>query len=293
MHGLPKYIFSVLLVLIACSCVTSRKVNYWQEPDKRIPAYNDSIAYEDYHIRKGDRLYIYVYSLDPSISKLFNSGTGGNMRQYSRMQENSLYGGFELYSYLVDGKGNIQFPTIGDVPVYQLTTREVKRELEKQLATLVTPVGDHQLLTVEVQVVQRSFSIIGPTRSGRFSLTKEKMTIFEALAMAGDLGDLADRGQLMLIRETEDSTMVKTFDVRSKDIVNSEFYYIEPNDVIYIRYMKGYSFGMSHVTSTISVVASTLSFGVFIYSFLDRYVIQPSIQASHAGNGSPEEGGDQ
>ena len=58
--------------------------------------------------------------------------------------------------------------------------------------------------------------------------------------------------------------------MRSEDIVNSEYYYIEPNDVIYVRYMPGYSFGLNHVTSTISIVASTISFGVFIYSVVDR-----------------------
>ena len=97
---------------------------------------------------------------------------------------------------------------------------------------------------------------------------KEKMTIFEALAMAGDLGEFSDRSQIKLVREKDGVTTIKTFDVRSKDIINSEFYYIEPNDIIYIRQIPGKSFGINSAGTAVSVVASTISFGVFIYSLV-------------------------
>ena len=65
-------------------------------------------------------------------------------------------------------------------------------------------------------------------------------------------------------------TEIKVFDVRSEDIINSEFYYIEPNDVIYIQKIKGQSFGINSVTTTISVVATTLAFGGFVYGLVVR-----------------------
>lgn len=243
-----------------------------QKPGKSIPAYSDTLSYEDYLLRKGDRLYIHVYSIDEKTTSLFNSGQS-NTRQYAR--SGAANGTMDLYTYMVDDNGEITFPTLGKVPVRGLTTRQVKHLLEDQLSGMVTRLGDHSLLSVEVQVVARSFSVVGPTRSGRYSLNKEKVTIFEALALAGDLSDYAYRKEVMLIREIEDSTVVKTFDLRTKDIVNSEFYYIEPNDVLYVRYMPGYSFGMNHVSNTISIAASTLSFGVFIYTLVDRFVINP------------------
>ena len=108
------------------SCVTSRKVNYMQEPDKRIPSYADTLSFEDYQLRVNDRLYIYVYSLDEKITALYNSGMSSqNMRQ--QMRSSSMYGSNELYTYLVDDEGNIDFPTLGKVQVLGLTTREVKR----------------------------------------------------------------------------------------------------------------------------------------------------------------------
>ena len=273
MQRLITHLLSVIFGIVCLSsCVTSRKVNYWQEPDRQIPSYTDTLSYEDYQLRKGDRLYIYVYSIDERITKLFNSGNA-NMRSYVRSGASA--GTTDLYSYVVDDNGNIEFPTVGTVQVLGKSTRDVKHELEKLLGGQIKSLSSMSPFSVDVQVIQRYFSIIGASHAGRFAIPKEKITIFEALAMAGDISDFGDRSCIKLVREAGDSTVIKTFDVRSKEIVNSEFYYIEPNDVIYIRRMPGNSFGINSAAATVSVVATTLSFGVFIYSFVDRYVVKP------------------
>lgn len=271
-------LLAVVCALVLSSCVTSRKVNLMQETLNDIPNYVDTLSYEDYLLRKEDRLYIQVYSINEKVASLFHAGMnqGQNVLNGSDAQS-------DLYSYVVDEQGNITFPTVGKVHVLGLTARQVKHLLEDQLSGLLTSYGDQKSLSVQVHIVGRSFSVIGPEKSGRFPINKEKVTIFEALSLMGDLSDFASRSDVMLIREVGDSTVVKTFDLRSKEIVNSEFYYIEPNDVLYIRNMKGYSFGINHVSGTISVVASTLSFGVFIYSVIQRIVVAASPQ--------PEEGG--
>ena len=248
------------------SCVTSRRVNYMQEPDKRIPSYADTLSFEDYQLRVNDRLYIYVYSLDEKITALYNSGMSNTNMRY-QIRQNSTYGSNELYTYLVDIEGNIDFPTLGKVQVLGLTTREVKRKLEDELGQLMKDIPGYKTISAEVNIVQRSFSIIGAP-SGRYYIDREKMTIFEALAMAGDLGEFSDRSQIKLVREKDGVTTIKTFDVRSKDIINSEFYYIEPNDIIYIRQIPGKSFGINSAGTAVGVVASTISFGVFIYSLV-------------------------
>ena len=89
------------------------------------------------------------------------------------------------------------------------------------------------------------------------------------------------------MREIEGQTQVKVFDVRSDEIVNSEFYYIEPNDVIYIQRIKGQSFGVNSVTTTISVVATTLAFGGFVYGLvvriMDRIAAERAIENEGGG----------
>jgi polysaccharide export outer membrane protein len=239
-----------------------------QEPGKNhIPQYADTLSYEDYELRTGDRLYIYVYSVDERIDKMFNaSGSISN----AQMRQTGSGGGYDLYTYLVEDDGTIDFPMVGHVPVRGKTTREVKRALETELSSFVKNYGDFQMMSVEVNIVRRSFSVISDRGSGTFNIQKEKVTIFEALAMAGDIGDFGDRSKVRIVREKEGKTEVKVFDVRSKDIINSEYYYIEPNDVIYIQRIKGQSFGINSVTTSISVAATTLAFGGFVYGLVVR-----------------------
>ena len=267
MRKLRNIVFVFALGALLASCVTAKKVNYMQEPSKQIPSYADTLSFEDYVLRIGDRLYVYVYSLNEEVQKMYNAGGSNASQMRQQMGQGNMYGSYDLYTYLVDEDGYIDFPTIGKVFVQGLTTREVKKELEKQLGTLLKEIPGYSTISVEVNIVNRSFSIIG-AQSGRYMINKEKMTIFEALAMAGDLGEFNSRKEIKLVREKNGVTTIKTFDVRSKDIVNSEYYYIEPNDIIYVRQIPGYSFGINHVTTVIGVTAATISFGVFIYSIV-------------------------
>jgi len=265
---MKHFIYIALLGFLLTSCVTARKVNYMQEPDKYIPSYADTLDFEDYQLRIGDRLYIYVYSVDENIQKMYNAGGTNASQMRQQMSQGGTYGSYDLYTYLVDQEGFIDFPTIGKIQVLGNTTREVKHKLEQELSTLLHELpGGHSMISCEVNIVNRSFSIIG-AQSGRYMINKEKMTIFEALAMAGDLREFNSRKEIKLVREINGVTTVKTFDARTKDIVNSEFYYIEPNDIIYIRQIPGYSFGINHVTTVIGVTASTISFGAFIWSIV-------------------------
>ena len=288
-----RYIFCLAIVGLAlASCVTSKKVNYMQKPDKHIPSYTDTLSFEDYKLRIGDRLYVYVYSVDEKIQKMYNAGgsNASQMRQF--MGQGSTYGSYDLYTYLVDEEGNIDFPTIGKISVQGKTCREVKYILEAELSTLLRDMPGYSTVSCEVNIVNRSFSIIG-AKTGRYMINKEKMTIFEALAMAGDLGEFNSRKEIKLIREINGVTTIKTFDVRSEDIVNSEYYYVEPNDIIYIRYIPGYSFGINHVTTVIGVTASTISFGAFVFSIVQTGINHVNKHYPSNGGSSTEEGGKQ
>jgi polysaccharide export outer membrane protein len=282
MKGKFKIFFLAIVGFALSSCVTARKVNYMQKPDRHIPSYTDTLSFEDYQLRIGDRLYVYVYSLDEKIQAMYNSGGSNASSMRQQMSSGNTYGSYDLYTYLIDEEGNIDFPTIGKLNVQGKTTREVKFMLEEELSKLLKEIPGYSTISVEVNIVNRSFSIIG-AQSGRYMINKEKMTIFEALAMAGDLKEFNSRKEIKLVREKNGVTTIKTFDARSEDIVNSEYYYIEPNDIIYIRQIPGYSFGINHVTTVIGVTAATISFGVFIYS-----IVQTGINhvKKHYGSGS-------
>lgn len=250
------FVFSLVVVVLS-SCITARKVNYMQEPGFHIPAYKDSLSYEDYRLRIGDRLYVRVYSTDDKTNALFNGSSGGGQQQ---MMGGSMQGGMmDLYTYLIDEDGSISFPMIDKVAMTGKTLREAVEALETAIKPLFT------FSSVEMRIMNRNFSVIGDNRSGFYTMTREKMNIFEALAMAGDIGMYGDRSKLRILRETDNGVIIKQFDVRSADIVQSEFFYIEPNDVIYIQNVNEQFFSITNLPSLFSTVISTFSFGVLLY----------------------------
>lgn len=248
----------LLIITVLSSCVTSRRLNYLQEPSKRIPAYEEDIGYEDYRLRVGDKLFIRLYSIQEEINALFNG-------PYNQMLSGrTAMGGpqMDLYAYTVMPNGNAEFPMIGEIPMVNLTIREATRAVEKELE-------DHiSFGSVEIRVLNRYFSIVGGGSTGHYPIVREKVNIFQALAMAGDANIYADRGKVRIIRETDEGTIIKMFDLRTKTIINSEFFYIEPNDVIYIQRLDEQFFSVTNLPSLISTTMATVSFGTFIYKII-------------------------
>ena len=168
-----KKLLIILLPLLLASCVTSKKVNLMQEAGKhKIPSYADTLSYEDYQVRVGDRMYIYVYSIDERVSQMFNSS--GHGINASQMRQNNMGGSYDLYTYLVLEDGTIDYPMVGKVPVRGKTTREIKLLLEKELAGYIaSSYTEYQVVSVEVNIVRRSFSVISDHGSGTFTIQKE------------------------------------------------------------------------------------------------------------------------
>ena len=252
---------TAFFVLLLSSCVTSRQVNYLQKPSVVIPSYADTVKYTDYRLMKGDYLHIKVYSFNEVDLSLYNcsqyvtEGIGDNAAS-------------RLCLFVIDDEGYVDYPYIGRFYALGKTTRQLKFDLEELFRKEVA-----KYLSVDVYLANRSFSIIGEAkRSARIDLPHEKITIFQALAMAGDLNTYADKSRVKLVRNTNDGTIVKEFDLRSEKIVDSEFYYIQPNDVIYVQPSIAKNVGVTHISNAISVTLSATSFGIMIYNLVNRFV---------------------
>lgn len=248
------FIFTSICCLLS-SCITSNKVNYMQKPGFNIPAYKDSISFQDYELRVGDRLFVKVYSTDDKTNTLFN----GSSNNSQLMSGSGMGSAMDLYTYLIEKNGAINFPMIGEVQMAGKTIREATTALE----TALEPIFKYS--SVEMRVTNRNFSVIGSGKSVYLPMPQEKINIFKALAMAGDIGIYGDRKKVRILRETESGVQVKVFDIRSADIIHSEFFYIEPNDVIYIQTVSEQFFSITNLPSFISTLLSTFSFGVLLY----------------------------
>lgn len=253
------FIFSVLLLCFMSSCITPNKVNYLQKPTDIIPSYKNDVSFEEYRLRNTDRLMIRVYSMDDKANAIFNGGSSSiNMQTLLNSSSPSV----DLYTYQISSKGTITFPMIGELYLQGKTIRQAKHSLEE----LISPLVEYGQADVDVKLVGRYFSVFGTTQSGRYMITQEKINIFQALAMAGDIGMYGDRSKIKIVRETEGGTKTLTFDVRSVDIINSEFYYIEANDAIYIQDVNERFFSVTSFPGMLSFFFTTFSFVTSIFA---------------------------
>lgn len=266
-----RFLLFLVVILHFASCIVPKQLNYLQNSDKMICLNSDSNYLQDYRLRVGNKLHITVYSTHKETNELLNGG----FNYTPEMGTIGLSAFSDLYTYTIATDGTITFPLTGKIKLKGLTVREASREMEKALRPyLKTPGGDGMDSgRVDVRLLGRYFSVLGDVgRTGHYPILNDKMTIFQALAMAGDMKLTGDRRKIRIIRESEDGARVLLFDIRSEAIVGTEFYYIQPNDVIYVQSMDERFFKSTGFTSLLSTLFSTLSLGTFLYS---AFIVKP------------------
>lgn len=256
-------VYKYILVIIATvgmlfvSCLTPKSINYMQRPSEHIPDYPDTVGFKEYRLQKGDYINIRLYSLNEADLSLYNCNSSATNASSDLSADNPMG---RLCLFIVDNDGNIDYPYIGEIAVAGKTLRDVKFELEEIFNKNIA-----KYISVDIALANRSFSIIGEGVSKRIAMPHDKITIFQALAMAGDLSDFADRSIVRLVRLTDRGTIVKKFDLRTEKIIDSEYYYIQPNDVLYIQPSGIKNVGIKHVSTMLSMAISTASIGIILY----------------------------
>lgn len=240
--------------MVLGSCVSQKKIKYLQKKEK-----NDTVtSYTlkppvDYKVQPNDNLYIRIYSMDEKTNMLFNRSITGTSGSFTNAQSY-----FE--SYTISNDGYIEFPVIGKIFVKDLTIDQV-RSLVQQLVD--------EYLKETVVVVKMSIyniTILGEVKTpGEFQVYQDKITIFEAISRAGDLTDFANRGKVALIRQVKNDSKVLYLDLNSEKILTSEYYYLAPNDIIYISPLRVKQYGFSTfpytlLFSTITTILALLTF---------------------------------
>ena len=209
------------LVLVMTSCVSTNKTRLLKEKTlkgqyeftgKKGNVYN-------YNLQPGDNLYIKVYSVDPQTSKFFQTDFPINYTP------TYLY----LNSYTVDEDGYINFSFIDKLYVKGMTIESVKGEIQNALNQYFKET------TVVVKLVNFDVSVLGEVESpGNFTIDKEQVNIFQAIGMAGGIGTYGNRKKVVLVRQTESGSQMHYLDLSDNSILQSEYYYLMPNDLIYI-----------------------------------------------------------
>ena len=243
----------ITTALLVSSCVTNKKLTYLQSEEVREEFI--AITPATYIIQPYDNLYIRVVTPDPKLADMFNT-MSATVSSISVTEQSA-----DMLSYTVDDDGAIELPYAGRFMVAGKTLKIVKTELDIALKSYIADA------VVTVKMVNNYVSIIGEVqRPGKYPIYKDRLNIFQALAMAGDLDKYSNRQKLQIIRQTPDGNTVKEFSLKDRSILGSQFFYVMPNDVIYAPPMKGRFFQMD--AFPYSVILSTITTFVLLWNVL-------------------------
>jgi polysaccharide biosynthesis/export protein len=183
----------------------------------------------DLRVQPEDLLAITVSSFNVDASKPFNGEATniGTMAQALQGQNNVAE---MLTGYFVDQEGYLDFPSIGRVFVNQKTLTEVKQILLEKLKVFLKDA------VVNVRFINLKISVLGEVnRPGVIRLTNKRLTIFEAIALAGDMTNYSNRANILLIREKSGQRVVTRLNLQSSAIFNSPYYYLQQNDMLIVE----------------------------------------------------------
>lgn len=216
------------LTLLGSGCTSYQKSLYLQNEQ----VLNESLEGQlyDFRIMPKDELTITVSTTDPEASAPFYRKIGQS--KDSPNNNNTGMQNVDLLAYLVDNNGCIDFPVLGMVKVMGLTNRECEALLRQKLQPYLKEVPN-----VTVRTSNYKFSVLGEVgKPGTYTTDAEKVTVFEALAQAGDMTLFSIRNDVQLLRE--DSTGVRRvyhLDLTQADVAQSPYFYLQQNDVVYVK----------------------------------------------------------
>ncbi|WP_461599727.1 polysaccharide biosynthesis/export family protein [Winogradskyella sp.] len=215
-------VFSALLLILVASCASRKEILYMQDAKD---VGNAAINYQTPTIQPNDILKINVETLIPEAAVPYNKGN------LQGMQPQNLQV-LQLDGYLVSLENTIKFPVLGEISTAGLTTMQLEEDLRQRLVD-----GGHLLNPkVNVRLINAKVTILGEVNQpGTYTFTEQNITLLQALGYAGDLTINGQRNDVLITRETDGMRKVTHLDLTSAEFMNSEYYFIRPNDVIVVN----------------------------------------------------------
>lgn len=246
----------LVLTLGMSSCVSKRNSYFLRDFDSDIDAGSVKHADKDYIVKPNDNLYISVKTINPEMNAMFTpneSGTGG--------MGASLYGsqvGQHIYGYQVDNKGDVTLPVIGDVNVAGRTLKDVKKQIQLRASEYLKDAD------IQVRLLNFKVCVLGEVGApGVYYNYNNSLTVLEALGMARGVTDYARIKDVLVIRQGEDAVHPYKIDLTKRSTLASEAFYLQPNDVVFVRPQKLknlklnseiYTIALSSITTMILIV---------------------------------------
>jgi polysaccharide biosynthesis/export protein len=245
-----------LITAVLSSCVSNKKFIYLQDKGntKLDTAGMMPVQAYAYKLQKGDILYISLSTEDEKMNKAFVPSSSGSNPMNIMGQAVS---GTMLYyiGFTIDDKGIIELPFLGKLHLAGNTIEQAKELIEIELRKYL------KNYHLQIKLADFKFSILGfVNRPGQYFFNQNKVNIIEAIAQAGELDNLANRCEIRLYRQYPNGVKLHILDLTDQALINSSFWYIQPNDIVYVAPLNKRAIGdLSSLQSSFGVIAPLLS----------------------------------
>ena len=225
---MKNLIYYLILLLTMFSCKPKENMVYMEKEKNIAESKINQAVFYGAHIQSGDVLEIKVTAFDENAVRPFNLYSMNNSTSPGQM--NGQTAQFAPQGYLVDNEGFIYFPVIGKLYIKGMTLAQLRADLEKRLLTyLADPL-------VSIKQLNFNVTVLGEVKNpGQHTSASDKITILQALGLAGDMTDFGNRTNVKLIREEEGISKTYVIDFTDKNITSSPYYYMQQNDVLYVE----------------------------------------------------------
>ncbi|WP_245942381.1 polysaccharide biosynthesis/export family protein [Algoriphagus chordae] len=264
MNKLYRFIaVSGIMSLVLFSCVSNKKLIYMQELEESTgPLVESSAKYpystEEYFLQINDIVEISIKTTSPELNEIFGSIANDPSSSSAQMGGSQGAGdAFFMNGFTIDDRGMVEVPLIGELKFLGLSTKQAKELVEKEVVKYVN-VNE---FFVRVRLGGIRFSALGEFfQSGKFTILQNRVTIYEAIAFAGDLTSIAKRDQVLLIRQYPDGSQIHKINLLDRNLLGSEFYFLKPNDMIYAEPMKVRELGAgTNLVETLTLLTTTIT----------------------------------
>jgi len=256
-------IFAFTIILLTSCKTTTNTITYFQDLDNQSTAVTGKAVNYTPRIAPDDQLSITVSGMDPNAVAAFNIP----LASYLAPGETHVTSTPVLHTYLVNSHGEIDFPVLGKLQIADMTRSElIDMMTEKISAYVKSPI-------VTIQIRNFKVSVLGEVnKPGTVNVPNERLSILDALGMAGDLTIYGNRTNILLIRDNNGEKEYHRFDLTSAETLTSPYYYLQQNDVLYVepnkarkgnaKYSQSGQFNVSLASTIISALSVLASLGI-------------------------------
>lgn len=241
------------------SCVSQKKMLYFQNETMLNDSTFTSIEYEnerhfDYKVQPGDILHIRIASLDEKFATYFNTMNANSVNT----NNSNMY----LNGYNVDAEGYIELPIVGKVQVKDYTVAEIQEQVQSSMNEYLKET------VVYVKLGSFNLTILGEVANpGQYQVYQSDINIFQAIALAGNATDFANKSKIKIIHQTPKGSQIVRININDANVLSSPHYYLKPNDIVYVEPLKSKQYGFTTVPygtifSAISLIITCITFGV-------------------------------